>query len=503
MESGESSSYWMCCRCVWTCFNHSHFVHQPQDTSDIQSVQSRGSKLPVHGRFVWRRLVCQSQSSDNESARIVHTKSGYAWFETWYVYCCLWRWWNPRIKEDKFSSSLFHRAAALKISHHAGSATLGFQILDFIACTATPRCNLGWNWTWKAAVKLGGTYWDNFKADWWGKSCLARCSLPRAKNDFFTTCIQQSQLGWWLVTPSPDPFLAVEADQGKMGDDGLEALCEKRGHDFAAFFVFFTSNLISPLRHWSFRKNKKHFFFLWWSTTCKLITHYKCRVFHFGFEMLVNSINFQELPCVSTCMFVRKILGARCKTSLFGPLCFCCISDWNSHNFGEQTLLMITWLLRPCQPCGTSETMIMRHWYVNVAAGCDGCGTCSLPNQLWSQTCGTDGLPTPYGGKLLILLIRNQRVTMNRSHQDDHNSTCIKCWRTMSRHGEVSERFFPTQSRLEKSIWALWRSNWIPLKMMCPGQKMRRQTGHVFETWRLQSLLQVHILSMFERLGAC
>lgn len=48
-------------------------------------------------------------------------------------------------------------------------------------------------------------------------------------------------------------------------------------------------------------------------------------------------------------------------------------------------------------------------------------------------------------------------------------------------------------SRLEKSIWALWRSNWIPLKMMCPGQKMRRQTGHVFETWRLQNLLQVHI----------
>jgi len=43
-------------------------------------------------------------------------------------------------------------------------------------------------------------------------------------------------------TPSPDPFIpfliAVEADQGKMGDDGLEALCEKRGHDFVVFFVF-------------------------------------------------------------------------------------------------------------------------------------------------------------------------------------------------------------------------------------------------------------------------
>ena len=92
--------------------HHSNFVHQPQDTSDIQS---RGSKLPVHCRFVWRRLVCQSQSSDNESARIVHMKSGY--FLVWEMvrWCCLWWCWNTRIKEEKFFSCLFHRAA-LKIS---------------------------------------------------------------------------------------------------------------------------------------------------------------------------------------------------------------------------------------------------------------------------------------------------------------------------------------------------------------------------------------------------
>ena len=52
------------------------------------------------------------------------------------------------------------------------------------------------------------------------------------------------------MTPSLDPFIpfliAVEAAyQGKMGDDGLEALCEKRGHDFVAFFVFFTSTSIT------------------------------------------------------------------------------------------------------------------------------------------------------------------------------------------------------------------------------------------------------------------
>ena len=53
-----------------------------------------------------------------------------------------------------------------------------------------------------------------------------------------------------------------------------------------------------------------------------------------------------------------------------------------------------------------------------------------------------------YGGKLLTLLIRNQRVTMNRIHQDYDNST-FYMYQTPTHHvtaWEVSERFFRTQS---------------------------------------------------------
>ena len=320
----------------------------------------------------------------------------------------------------------------------------------------------------------------------------------------------KSQVCWWLVTPSPDPFLiGVEADQGKMGDDGLEALCEKRGHDFVAFFVFFHIDFNTWFSPWGIEgseKNTKHIFvmkhdlqahnalqvpcipFLFWDA-CQLYQLLRA-------PMCLNLHVCQEDPW-------RTVQDIIVRTSLFLMYFGLELPQLWWANTPDDHLTAKTmpamWNLRNYD----NEALIWSH----VAVMWCGC-ICSLPKQRWSQKRGTYGLPTPlmvvnswlcwFGiGGWLWTESTKMTIILHVSNADVPCHGMRGLWKIFSDTKQMELLFCcwflwkHSFSRLEKSIWALWRSNWIPLKMMCPGQKMWRQTGHVFEPWRLHHFFRV------------